>query len=702
MKARAKISPKIIVILLLLINGVKISGMEMPPTVSNISYCENETAFPLTAMINIQPPYININYDLRWYESESMSSYSTTAPIPLTYMPGITTYWVSQYNRETNAESLRAPLIVTVYAKPDLIITDPAPVCERTVDIRTTWQVSNDVYPVTAGYYNADGVTLLTNPDAVSTTGTYYIQTSFAVPAVSGKYCQSAFYPVNVDIQNLSEPFISGSATTCPGASVNLFASTTSLVDSYTWSGTNGDTGSSSSFISSSLYSNTSFTVTAIAGACSKTSNPHNVMIENGQIIGSMSITESGNTGTPTYTALDEVEFYSCGGVISVNANYNYTTNDFEWRRVSDNQVLSNSNALNIMQAQGTEKYRLTYTNECPVSVMLTIHSISMINYGKLPAQSVCNGDGATIGLEWVSPPTTTLKWLDPDGTIFGPNNGMTVNAIPPYNPGVGHSSKYTYTIEATNDYCSTTIPIEVYVDEPLLGVIEAASPICEGNSIMINASMYSAENYIWTSSAFTGQKLGSKITESPVETTTYYLYMTRGACEAYDDVTIEVGSRPRIATIDSLGVRIREIVPLPGYGTLPFIYGVNDMPVDSDPIKRDLSFGVNTFYIEDATGCYSFTQEYFLADPDSPNSSASVTANTSIEIYPNPFTDKLEIEKAANYNLMVTDMQGHIQYQRANLKDNETIKTSSWAAGVYIINLSSQDNNIVRRVVKY
>ena len=174
---------------------------------------------------------------------------------------------------------------------------------------------------------------------------------------------------------------------------------------------------------------------------------------------------------------------------------------------------------------------------------------------------------------------------------------------------------------------CQKNYLVTVTVDEPLKGSITATLPqIYEGTSTTIDAGSYNAETYSWTSPAFDGVKQGSQITESPTQTTTYYVHMDRGACTATDYITIEV----------------------------------------------------------------------------IPSTSVSDITNTPIKIYPNPFTNKLEIEKAANYNLTVTDMQGRIQYQRDNLTGDETVTTSGWTAGIYLINLSSQDDNIVRKVVKH
>jgi hypothetical protein len=339
------------------------------------------------------------------------------------------------------------------------------------------------------------------------------------------------------------------------------------------------------------------------------------------------------------------------------------------------------------------------------VQVVARIHPIPTVDFD-YSAQIICEGETTEVRLVNPSSPLISFTWNN-DATIIGKNSdGSVITIQPPYtNNGNNHQSTYTYTVtvDEITTGCAQSFIATVNVDEALSGNIAATLPqICEGFTTTIDAGSHSADTYIWTSSSFSGEMRAARITVSPPETTIYMVEMSRGACTVTDEIIIDVSSKPVILLIDSVGVHDREIIPKPGFGTYPFRFGVDELPADDDPLKRNLLFGNHTFYIVDAANCYSDAVTYFLRDPDSPNSSASVTVNTPIEIYPNPFTDKLEIEKAANYSLTITDMQGRIQYQRANLTGNETIITSGWAAGIYLITLSSQDNNIVRKVVKY
>lgn len=78
----------------------------VPPTVSPVSYCQYETAVPLTAT----------GPSLKWYTGATGGTGSTTAPTPITTTPGTTTYYVTSTNGP--CESARVPLTVTVKPLP--------------------------------------------------------------------------------------------------------------------------------------------------------------------------------------------------------------------------------------------------------------------------------------------------------------------------------------------------------------------------------------------------------------------------------------------------------------------------------------------------------------------------------------------------------------------------------------------------------
>uniref|UniRef100_UPI0030CA3EDA Ig-like domain-containing protein n=1 Tax=uncultured Flavobacterium sp. TaxID=165435 RepID=UPI0030CA3EDA len=91
--------------------AVTVNPLPIAPIVSNIAYCNNETAIPLLATIDA-------NCTLNWYLSPTGGSSSAISPTPLTATVGTTKYYVSQTLTATGCEGPRSEIIVTVNPLP--------------------------------------------------------------------------------------------------------------------------------------------------------------------------------------------------------------------------------------------------------------------------------------------------------------------------------------------------------------------------------------------------------------------------------------------------------------------------------------------------------------------------------------------------------------------------------------------------------
>jgi len=259
----------------------------------------------------------------------------------------------------------------------------------------------------------------------------------------------------------------------------------------------------------------------------------------------------------------------------------------------------------------GTFNYTVTTTGHTTPCTPATESGKIVINplpsIIKEPLQTIC--EGSSVDLRVVpNSPSAVITWKD-NNTVIGTGTAITVK--PPYiKSGSSYRSTYHYTV-TVSDNCQETFDIPVEVDGKLTGTIETSSPqACEGSYVTMNAGSYNAETYIWTSQAFDTDKSTATITELLEVTTTYYLKVMRGECDEYEDVTIDVNSNPVILSIDSVGIRDREIIFDPAFGTQPFKYGIDNEPVNDNPVKYNLLYSLHTFYIVDAAGCYSTAYE--------------------------------------------------------------------------------------------
>lgn len=90
---------------------VTINPLPIAPIVSNIPYCHNETANPLTATASA-------NCTLNWYTTSTGGTSSATSPTPSTTTLGTTKYYVSQSIIATRCEGPRSEIIVTINPLP--------------------------------------------------------------------------------------------------------------------------------------------------------------------------------------------------------------------------------------------------------------------------------------------------------------------------------------------------------------------------------------------------------------------------------------------------------------------------------------------------------------------------------------------------------------------------------------------------------
>jgi len=159
---------------------INISSVPTTPIVSNISYCQNATAVPLTAIADTSNTLV-------WYNSASGGTGSTLTPVPSTSTVGSVTYYVSQKN-VCGVESPRAALTVTINPLASAPTTTPISYClnatANALAATTLLGASPKWYTVATA-----GTGTLTAPvPSTSTVGsvTYYVS------AISNFGCESA------------------------------------------------------------------------------------------------------------------------------------------------------------------------------------------------------------------------------------------------------------------------------------------------------------------------------------------------------------------------------------------------------------------------------------------------------------------------------------------------------------------------------
>ena len=149
---------------------VTINPLPTAPIVSNVNYCKNETAVPLTATATA-------NCTLNWYATATGGSSSTTSPTPSTTTVGSTKYYVSQTITSTGCEGPRAEITVTVNPLPTAPIVSNISYCHNEIAIPLTATPSANC---TLNWYSTltGGASTATSPTpSTATVGTikYYV-----------------------------------------------------------------------------------------------------------------------------------------------------------------------------------------------------------------------------------------------------------------------------------------------------------------------------------------------------------------------------------------------------------------------------------------------------------------------------------------------------------------------------------------------
>ncbi len=81
-------------------------------------------------------------------------------------------------------------------------------------------------------------------------------------------------------------------------------------------------------------------------------------------------------------------------------------------------------------------------------------------------------------------------------------------------------------------------------------------------------------------------------------------------------------------------------------------------------------------------------------------NSIGNLTDNT-IDIYPNPTVDFININNTKNCNIAVTDVFGKIIFEKYNCNETEIINLNNYNSGIYIVNIKSDNYSISKKIIK-
>ena len=381
----------------------------------------------------------------------------------------------------------------------------------------------------------------------------------------------------------------------------------------------------------------TTYTFTPTAGQCATTTT--------------LSITVDSNV-TPTFTAVAPI----CSGA-TLSALPTTSTNGVTgtWSPAINNTA--------------TTTYTFTPTaGLCATTTTLTITVTAPTIPTFTAVTPIC------IGESLAALPTTS-------------NNSITGT----WSPAINDTTTTTYTFTPTAGQCATTTTMTITVSSPPIALISGSSNICFGQSVILTAS--GGANYIWNTGDTT-----TSITNSPNDTTDYWVVTSVGSCTDSAFFTVNVVPTPNVVVTPSptitiiQGNSIELTATLSGVGATTYVWTPStDLSCTNCPVTI-ASPDVTTSYCATTIvdGCPDTTcvlvnvdivcGELFVPTAFSPNSDG---VNDCLSVYNNCIE---------SMDFKVFSRWGEVVYQSIDVNDcwDGTFKGTALNTAVFVYRLDA------------
>src|SRR5450432_4106100 len=413
---------------------------------------------------------------------------------------------------------------LTVSAQPSLVITNPAPVCApTTVDITAaSVTTGSNLAGGTLSYWQDAATTIpLSNPTALSASGTYYIRVGtspvcFAVspvvvsvnalPTATISYIGSPFCPVGTATVTQTGT-TGGTYSASAGISINSATGAINLASSavgtytITYSFTNGTCANTAT---------TSITITALPTATiAYAGSPYCAT-------GTATVTQTGQAGG-TYSAPAGVSITPGTGVINLATS-----------------------------TPGTYTVTYTFTNGTCSNT-----TTASIRINALPPATI-----AYAGSPYCATGTANVTRTGPAGGTYTAPAGIVINAATGNIDLVASTAgTYTITYSFTNGICSNTTTTSITINAlPVATIAYAGSPYCATGTATVTQTGQAGGTYTAPAGIVINAATGdiNLVTSTPGTYTVTYTF-SNGTCSNTTTASITINALP-VATITYAG----------------------------------------------------------------------------------------------------------------------------------------------------
>ena len=691
---------------------------------------------------------------LNWYSLPSGGGIIGTGATFITpSITGTTTYYVEAING--SCISVRTSVIATVNASPTITATTPMSICSG-----DAFTISATASAGTLNWYNLPtGGTLLAtgsnySQGSLGSTTTYYVQ------ATNGS-CSSARTPVEVTVTNRPTNTSSTPASRCGNGTLVLAASFSSgTVNWYDAPLLGNLVGTGSTFVTPVLSATTIYYVGATNGSCTSLVRTAVTATVNEQPV-LLTTTPASRCGTGSVTlqataTIGTINWYNAptGGTL-VATGGSFTTPSLVATTPYYVEVINGTCATPTRTlVTATINVAATITSTTPASrcgagtlTLTATSSGGTINWYDAPTLGNLVGTGGSFTTPSLS--ATTIYYVEATTSCTGSRTAVTatvneqpvlLSSTPASRCGdgsvtlqatatvgtinwwnaptggllVGTGSSYTtgvlstttpYYVEVVNGTCSTTrtlVTATVYAVATVTSTTPASR--CDAGTLTLTATS-NVGTLSWYDLPSGGTLLAtgnSYTTPSISVSTIYYVQATNGTCTSVR-VAVTASIAPTAAPTANAnqtfcaGETVGNIV-ITGTNIIWYTAATNGSVV---PPNSPLVAGT-IYYASQTTGsCESPTRVAVTMTLGSCLGNEEFVANV-IKLYPNPVIDILTISSTTTITkIEVVNMLGQMVFSKSVNELESTVDMDRYAAGTYIVLVSSDDAFETFKVIK-
>jgi PKD repeat protein len=461
---------------------------------------------------------------------------------------------------------------VTVNNLPTASATDNGPLCEGSTLSLSTTAVTGATYAWTGpGGYTASTRTPSRTNVTTAMAGTYTV-------TVTANGCSNTS-SVTVVINPSPTVTASSNSPVCTGNNINLSA-TTAAVATYSWTGPNSFSSTTQSPTRSNATTNMAgtYNVTATANGCSTTSSTSVVV----------------NT-TPTASA-------TANGPLCEGATLNLSTTavtgaSYAWTGPGGYTASTRTPSRTNVTAAMAGNYTVTVTaNGCSNTSTVNVVISPLSNISATSNTPVCVGNDINLSVTAIA--GATYSWTGP--------NSFTSTVQSPTRSNATTNMAGTYTVTVTANGCSSTVSTAVVVNTNPSVTASSNSPICEGNTMNLNATNVAGATYSWTGpNGFTSATQNPTLTGVTVAASgTYTVTASANGCVGTSQVNMTVNPGPTSLASSNSPICEGEVVQL----STPLVAGASYSwtgPNGFSSVQQQPSIGSSTTAM---SGSYSVT----------------------------------------------------------------------------------------------